>query len=191
MRLIICLFLFVCPLMAQEKAASGDHAGSTDKVHPYFPDTPLRNQNGEELKLYTDLLKGKIVVINSFFTSCEGVCPVMTSNLVKVQEWVGDRMGKEVFFLSLSSDPEVDTQQKLKAYAERFKAKPGWHFLSGPRKNVDEAAHKLGMYTEVREAHSNVIIMGNERTGLWKKVFALGPLDDLIKSLESVLNDKG
>lgn len=135
-------------------------------AHEYFPDVVLVNQDGQKMRLYSDLLKGKVVVINSFFTGCEGSCPVVAGTFAKIQEWLGDRLNKDVHLLSVSVDPEADTPAKLKAYADKLRAKPGWHFLTGPKRHVDWALYKLGHYVEAKEEHRNVIIVGNESTGL-------------------------
>jgi protein SCO1/2 len=159
-------------------------------AHKYFTDVTLINQNGEPMRLYSDLLKGKVVVINSFFASCQGSCPVMAATFAKIQDRLGERLGKEVHLISLSVDPETDTPEKLKAFAERFNAKPGWYFLTGTKENVHQALYKLGQYVEQRENHLNIFIVGNEPTGLWKKAFGLAKSDEIIRIVESVLNDR-
>ena len=73
----------------------------------------------------------EIVVINSFFTTCNGVCPVMSSTLQKIQDAAGDRLGRDVVLISISVDPAHDTPAKMRAYAKRMSAKRGWYFLSG------------------------------------------------------------
>src|SRR5262245_12419407 len=86
----------------------------------YFTDVQLITQNGDSVRLYSDLLKGKVVVINAFFGSCTGACPKMAGVLEGLQTRLGDHLGKDVFFLSFSVDPETDTPAKLKAYADQF-----------------------------------------------------------------------
>jgi protein SCO1/2 len=157
----------------------------------YFPDVELLDQDGRKVRFYTDLLKGKTVVINAFFTTCTSVCPAMTATLRKVQETLGDRVGKDVFFISISVDPATDTPERLKAYAQKFGAKPGWSFITGDKKNVDWTLYKLGQYVEDKNEHKTVLIIGNEATGLWKKAMALAKLSDLVEIVESVANDKG
>jgi protein SCO1/2 len=159
-------------------------------AHKYFTDVTLVNQNGETMRLYSDLLKGKVVVINAFFTSCQGSCPVMAATLAKIQDWLGDRLGKNVYLISLSVDPQTDTPEKLKEYAQRFKAKPGWYFLTGKKDNVEWALYKLGQYVEQKEDHLNIMIIGNESTGLWKKAFGLSKPEDIIKIVDNVLKDQ-
>jgi protein SCO1/2 len=160
-------------------------------AHQYFGDVVLVSQDGEEMRLYSDLLRDKVVVINAFFTSCKGSCPLVMATFASLQEWLGERLGKQVHLLSVSVDPETDTPAKLKAYAERLKAKPGWYFLTGERRHVERALYKLGQFVEHREDHSDLIIIGNETTGLWKKAFGLARIEDIIKLVESVLHDRG
>jgi protein SCO1/2 len=158
----------------------------------YFTDVRLVTQNGDPVRLYSDLLKSKVVVINAFFGTCTGACPKMSGVLAGLQERLGDRLGKDVFLLSFSVDPETDTPDKLKEYAERFHAKPGWLFLTGKKENVDFALSKLGQKVARKEDHLTIFIVGNNKTGLWKKVFAPSSTADSLKAIvESVLNDKG
>ncbi|MCI0486429.1 MAG: SCO family protein, partial [Blastocatellia bacterium] len=155
----------------------------------YFTDVELVNQDGKPVRFYSDLIKGKVVVINAIFTSCKGVCPPMTHNMQQIQDWLGDRLGKDVHLLSFSVDPDTDTPPVLKEFASKYHARPGWHFLTGKKENLSVALRKLGQYVEAREDHSNIFIIGNDRTGLWKKAFGLAKPDALIKVVESVLND--
>ncbi len=169
-------------------------AGAQDgrsPAHRYFTDVELVDQDGQRLRLYSDLLQGKVVVIDAIFTTCVGSCPVLTKTMARIQERLGDRLGREVRLLSLSVDPETDTPARLKAYAESFGARPGWHFLTGDRERVELALRKLGYYVERKEDHSPVIVVGNEPTGLWKKAFGLAGADQIYPIVESVLADRG
>jgi protein SCO1/2 len=159
-------------------------------AHKYFSDVLLVNQNNQQLRLYSDLLQGKVVVISSFMATCTSACPPKNRNLEKIQAAAGTRLGKDVLILSISVDPVTDTPERLKEYAKIYHAKPGWHFLSGKKENVDWALYKIGQYVPDKENHVNIIVMGNEPTGLWKKAFGLAAADELIKTFESVLNDK-
>ncbi len=157
----------------------------------YFTDVELTTQNGEAVRLYSDLLKDKVVVINAFFGTCTGACPKMAGVLSGLQDRLGEHLGKDVFLLSFSVDPETDTPAKLKAYAENFHAKPGWLFLTGKKENVDLALTRLGQKVARKEDHLTIFIVGNNRTGLWKKALATSVNADSLKSIvDSVLNDK-
>ena len=165
-------------------------AAAVTPAHKYFSDVELVNQHGQPLRFYSDLLEGKVVVISSFMATCKGACPSKNRNLEKIQDAAGDRLGKDVLILSITVDPITDTPAKLKDYASAYHAKPGWHFLSGKKENVDWALYKLGQYFADKEQHTNILVIGNERTGLWKKAFGLAASAELIKVFESVLNDK-
>ena len=173
-------------------AAQSSQNGAADSpARNYFTDVELVDQDGRTMRFYSDLLRDKVVIINAFFTTCTSVCPPMTHNLGKVQDWLGERLGKDVHMISMSVDPETDTPPRLKDYAQKFKTKPGWHFVAGKKENVEIALRKIGQYVEARDDHTTIIIIGNLRTGLWKKAFGLAKPDDLIKVVDSVLNDKG
>jgi protein SCO1/2 len=155
----------------------------------YFPDLPLLDQNGKQVRFYSDLLKGKTVVINTFFRSCGGTCPLTMTTLSKVQDRFQDRIGKDLWILCISVDPGSDTPETLKAYAANLKAGDGWLFLTGDKTNVEAVLKKLGQYVDDREKHSNILIVGNEPTGLWKKVFGLAPPNEAVDLIGTVLND--
>ena len=157
----------------------------------YFTDTKLLNQYGAEMRFYTDLLKGKTVIINPFFSECTGSCPAMHARMMGIQEHFGDRIGKDVHIISITVDEKNDQVDKLEAYAKRFNAKKGWYFLTGSKENLDIVRQKIGKSFETREQHDNIFLIGNTSTRLWKKANGLATVADLIPIVESVLNDKG
>ncbi len=179
------------PVAPPSQPALPQSTGPLSPARKYFSDVELVDQDGQTHRFYSDLLQGKTVVIEAFFTSCAGSCPVLGQKLAALQEWLGDRLGKDVYLLSFSVDPQHDTPARLKQYAGQLGARPGWFFLTGKKENVDWALYKVGHYVEQKEDHSNLLIMGNEATGLWKKIFGLAPSADLIHSLDGVLHDRG
>ncbi|HEV2837597.1 MAG TPA: SCO family protein [Pyrinomonadaceae bacterium] len=156
----------------------------------YFGEVELIDQDGRKVRFYSDVLKGKTVVINALFTTCTNVCPPISRNFERIQEALGERLGKDVFLVSITVDPENDTPERLKAYAQKFHARAGWSFLTGKKEDIDHALYKLGQYVQDKNAHKSIVIIGNEATGLWKKAFGLASADDLIKLVEEVMNDK-
>ena len=159
---LLMAFLWVRPMHADS------HWGAN-----YFPNVELTDQDGRKLHFYDDLLKGKIVVIELFFTHCLDICPLETARLVQVQKMLGDRVGKDVFFYSLSIDPKRDTPATLKAYAKRYHAGPGWLFLTGKPEDIELVSKKLGLWQEPdpndRDGHSAHLMLGNEATGQWMR----------------------
>ncbi len=168
--------------------AAASHASTP--ARNYFTDVELTDQNGKPMRLYSDVLQGKTVVVESFFTTCTGTCPLMNATFGKIQKAVGDRLGNDVFLVSITVDPETDTPAKLKEYASHMKARPGWIFLTGKKENVAQALHKLGLSTPNREAHKNLFIVGNEPKGLWKKVLGLGKADEIMSVVKGVIENR-
>ncbi|MBV9033791.1 MAG: SCO family protein [Acidobacteriaceae bacterium] len=188
---LVAVAVLSTPSFGQQRSATSRDDLSA-AAQEYFTDVRLITQNGDSVRLYSDLLKAKVVVINAFFGTCTGSCPKMSGILSGLQDRLGDHLGKDVWFLSFSVDPETDTPEKLKEYADRFHAKPGWLFLTGKKENVDFALFKLGQKVARKEDHLTLFIIGNDKTGLWKKVFALSSTAESLQAVvESVLNDKG
>jgi protein SCO1/2 len=168
-----------------------EHSNTEETNHDenYFTNVELINQHGEKKKLYADLMKDKVVIINPFFSECTGVCPVMNKNLEKIQEHLGDKLGKEVHIISVTVDYETDQPNVLKTYAEGYNAQDGWHFITGEKENIELALKKLGKNVSNREAHDSVFLVGNMNTKLWKKVNGLASVSEIIEQIDSVIND--
>jgi len=137
----------------------------------YFPNVELITQDGESRRFFDDLIEDKIVLINFIYTTCVDVCPMETAQLVQVQKVLGDRLGQDVFFYSITIDPDHDTPEVLKEYKEMFGAR--WTFLTGNDDDITELRKKLGLYIEEIQDGSNNhnvnMIIGNQTTGRWMK----------------------
>jgi protein SCO1 len=143
----------------------------------YFPNVELVTQDGNVVHFYDDLLKGKIVAIDLIYTHCVDACPLETARLAQVQQILGERVGKDIFFYSITIDPKRDTPEILKEYAERYHAGPGWLFLTGKKDDIDLISRKLGLYSAPnprnRDGHTPSLLLGNEATGQWMRNSAL------------------
>lgn len=141
----------------------------------YFPNVELVTQDGKKVRFYDDLIKDKVFAINFIYTECKDSCPMETAALRNVQKALGDRMGRDVFFYSISLDAGRDNPKVLKAYAEKYHAGPGWMFLSGRKADVNKITHILGMdrkdgvVSKTVQDHNINILMGNEKGGQWIK----------------------
>ena len=137
----------------------------------YFPNVTLTTQDNRKVRFYDDLIKGKIVAVNLIYTSCKYACPLETARLAQVQRLLGDRMGRDVFFYSITIDPAYDTPAVLKEYAAKFDAGPGWLFLTGSQEDIDLISRKTGLYSEPNpnnpDGHTPHLLVGNEVTGQW------------------------
>ena len=195
--LVPALALAALPAAAQEPPGeteaelTPERARAVEAARRYFTDVELVNQDGEPMRLYSDLLRDKVVVINTIFTTCTGICPVMSKAFEAIQDRVGDRLGEDVHLISISVDPENDTPEKMRAWGEAFHARRGWYLVTGDPENVAFALQRLGQHVEDPESHQAIMLMGNDKTGLWKKAFGLAGAEELIEVFDSVLNDLG
>jgi protein SCO1 len=176
------------------RAAAQPTGGSAATLTPaqaaahYFPDNELITQDNKPVHFFGDLVRGKVVLINFMFTTCNGICPSMTANLVKVQEYLGDHVGRDVNIISITVDPETDTPEALKKYADQYKVRePGWYFLTGPKQIVDWVLYKLGGYVEDKNDHTTLIVLGNPETGQWAKMFAMSRPEQIATTILNMI----
>jgi protein SCO1 len=168
---VVGMLLVAAAAVAVEKW-QGDTVRRT-LAAPRFPNVELVTQHGHKVRLYDDLLKGKAVAVNTFFAGCADVCPLGTAKMRELQRLLGDRVGKDIFFYSLSVDP-LDSPAAMKAYGDRYGLGPGWLLLTGKEKDVAVATQALGLgvlsQTNERESHSMTLMVGRESTGQWMKL---------------------
>ena len=142
----------------------------------YFPNVELTTHTGAHVRFY-DLIKGKTVAIELIYTQCRFVCPLETARLAQVQALLGDRMGRDIFFYSISIDPAHDTPDALKSFARKYHAGPGWTFLTGKSEDIELLSKKLGLYAapdpDNKDGHMPALLIGNEATGEWIRGSAL------------------
>lgn len=110
---------------------------------PFYTNAVFHTHDGKPVRMYNDLIKGKIALINFFYTSCEEFCPRTMACLAKVQDLIGDRLGRDIFMYSFTLKPEEDTPEKLRAYHKGIGAKPGWTFLTGNEYDLTTVRFKL------------------------------------------------
>jgi protein SCO1/2 len=179
--------VIACVLHAVPAAAGQSRWGAG-----YFPNVTLTTQDGAPVRFYDDLVKGKIVAINLIYTTCKYACPLETARLSQVAKLLGDRMGRDVFFYSITIDPAHDTPAVLKAYAAKYQAGPGWTFLTGKQEDIDLISRKLGLYSEPDpsnpDGHSPMLTIGNEETGQWMRNSALDNPRFLYRTIGDWLN---
>lgn len=148
-------------------------------------DRPLLTQDGEEVMFVSDVIGDNIVVMDFVYTTCTTICPVLSALFTQVQSKLGDQVGDDVMLVSMSVDPARDTPQRLKAYSAKHRAGDGWLWLTGPKPVVDEVLVGVGAYTTNFEDHPTMVLIGDGRTGEWKRLFGFPNPDRIV----SIVND--
>jgi protein SCO1 len=159
----------------------------------WFTNVAVTAQDGRQLRFYDDVLKGKIVLINFFYTECDAICPLMTENLVRVQELLGERVGRDIFMASITLQPEHDRPEVLAGYARSYGVGPGWDFLTGERADIELLRHRLGFVDSDRledadlEQHIGTVRIANEPLHRWTMSPALLNPRALVWSVQRVM----
>jgi len=163
----------------------------------YIPNLPVITQDGKKLRFYDDVIKGKIVVLNFIYTDCPDICGLTTARMSQVEDKLGEAVGRDIFFVSLTVDPEHDTPAKLKEYANAFHIGPGWLFLTGAPDDIELLRQKLG-FTDPdpvvdadRSNHIGNVRYGNEALQLWGACPGLATARSIATSISWVDWPKG
>lgn len=166
------------PARAEAEAASAE-SSLTDKHESRaaskmsIPDVELLDQDGRTVHFYTDLVKGKVVVVNFIFTTCTTICPPLGATFARVQKELGARAGRDVHFISISVDPATDTPERLKAWGAKFHGAEGWTLVTGRKPQVDELLRALGAATASPSEHSPTVLVGNDAAGQWTRAYGI------------------
>jgi len=152
------------------------------------PDIVLVKQNGQNVHLYSDLVKGrKAVVINTIFTTCTTICPQIGVRIARLQKALAEFSPADYSLISISVDPVVDTPERLRAWAAKMGARPGWTLLTGPKMQVDAVLQKLTLATPDKFTHSPVSLVGSDGPDGFVTCNALAGGDPLIRLVQQRL----
>ena len=161
------------PHHPQAAAAAPEKPAVEALGHLDIPDVPVVDQDGKAVRFYSDLVKDKVVAVNFVFTTCTTICPPMGANFAKLQKLLGDRAGREVHLISVSVDPTTDTPERMKAWAQKFGAGPGWTLVTGDRDEITHLLKSLGVYTASIADHSPLVLLGNDARHQWTRAYGL------------------
>ncbi len=169
---------------AHHRAMAKQSANTPELTRVELLDHQLLDQNGGKVNFASDVIGDRIVVMDFIYTNCPAICPVISSIFSQVQQKLGDRLGKDVVLVSVSVDPIRDTPPRLKAYSAKHNAKPGWIWLTGKKRTVDEVLDGLGAYSTNFEDHPAMVLVGDGRTGEWSRFFGFPNPDRLVSEVD-------
>ena len=173
---------------AQTPTSDTPATGPVSKMN--IPDIEVLDQNGRKINFYTDLVKGRTVAINFIFTTCTTICPPLAATFARVQKELGDKVGRDVHFISISVDPVTDTPERLKAWGAKFHAGDGWTFVTGNKPQVEELLRALGASSARREDHTPTILIGNDTHGSWTRTYGLAKTSQLVQIINDAIAGK-
>jgi protein SCO1/2 len=180
------------PAFFKQEGKLGTRAASSreEDNRRYFTDLPVVTQEGKEVRFYSDLLKNRVVLINFFYTNCPTAPPEM-EKLATARKMLGERIGKDIFLISISVDPERDTVKAIREYAAKYETQAGWIFLTGKKENLGVINRKLGNTNPNPESHILLFLLGNLKTGHWMKMNQFAPVSSVVEGLRVLAEDSG
>ena len=179
---------------AQDSATTvriqSDEASSEEKARKFFTDTEVIDQNGNKLRFYSDVLKDRVVLINFIFTNCQDYCPMVTQKLIQARGQMVESVKDDIWFVSISVDPDRDTPEAMKEFASKQKVDESrWIFLTGNKQNLDFIVKRLGQYSQDVEAHSTLMLAGNTRTRHWTRVMPMAMPPDIARQMRALAEE--
>ncbi|BAN48898.1 SCO family protein [Metapseudomonas resinovorans] len=157
-----------------------------------FPNPTLVTHQGRKVRFMDDLIGGKVVVLNMMYASCGRNCPTATANLRKVQQMLGERVGRDVFMYSITLQPELDQPHHLQEYVDKFHIGPGWEYLTGDPQDILDLRYALGFYDVDplidgnQLTHTGMLRIGYEPIGRWTMAPALTDPEHIFSAINHV-----
>ncbi|HKD80577.1 MAG TPA: SCO family protein [Candidatus Angelobacter sp.] len=152
-----------------------------------IPDVVMTNEHGQRVRLLSDVIGDRVVVINTVFTTCTTICLPMGANFGKLEKLLGNNAGRDVILISISIDAANDTPERLRAWAEQFGEGPGWTLLTGDKRDVDTALKAMGVYTPDKLQHTSTILIGRAKNGEWVRTNGLAKASALAEIVKTLL----
>jgi protein SCO1/2 len=151
-----------------------------------IPDLVLRDQNGRRVRFYSDLIKDKVVVLSFFYTSCAYTCTMQGKSFSRLQSLLGERLGKSVFLISVSTDPAKDSPAQLKAWGEHYDVHSGWTLVTGEQAEMNRLLIPFTGSPAGGGMHTPTTFIGNDRTGVWASAAGVFTPADLLKVVNAI-----
>ncbi|HCE68300.1 MAG: photosynthetic protein synthase I [Geobacteraceae bacterium GWC2_55_20] len=168
---LVAILLCVCILPARPaQAADIKYKRSVERYN--VPDVVLINQDGKKVRLQSLLNSDVPVIVDFIYGTCTTICPVLSAGYVNLQRKL-DADSKKVRLISITIDPENDSPKVMKEYLKRFRAKPGWDFLTGSRADIDTVMRAFNAYIPDKMSHYPLNLIRMPKGGSWVRLFGL------------------
>jgi protein SCO1/2 len=168
-------------------AARGGPEPAWRSVAAYsVPEVELVRDDGKVVRLAEELADSRPVVLNFIYTSCNGICPLLSQTFSLLQSKLGARRDR-VRLMSISIDPEQDTPQRLAAYARRFRAGPEWHHYTGTLAASLLVQRAFAVYRGDKMSHTPVTFLRPAPGMPWVRFDGFATTEELMGELQNRL----
>jgi len=191
--LVMALLLACCLMSPLARAGQDQNAATVPGVEVNIrgvkvriPDLVLRDQEGRKVRFYSDLIKDKVVVLTFFYTSCTYTCTLQGRTFSRLQSLLGERLGKSVFLISVTTDPVRDNPEHLKAWGKLYNLQPGWTLVTGEETEMNKLLIPFTGTTAGGGMHLPSTFIGNDSRGLWSSAAGVFAAEDLLKAVDFI-----
>lgn len=150
-----------------------------------IPDVVLVNQDGKKVALQSLLSGSDPVIVDFIYGTCTTICPVLSASFVNLQRKLAPA-GKSPRLVSITIDPEHDTPKVMKDYLKRFRAQPGWDFLTGSRADIDAVMRGFNAYIPDKMSHYPINLIRNPKDGSWVRLFGMLSSKEFLEEYQKV-----
>jgi protein SCO1 len=171
-------------LLAGNASATGNSYKRTIENYT-VPDVVLVNQDGHKVHLKTYLQSDHPVVVEFIFCTCTAICPILSAGYANLQQKLGADFQK-VKLVSISIDPENDTPKVMKEYLIKYRAKPGWDFLTGSRADIDNVMQTFKACTPNKMSHFPLTLIRSPLDGKWVRIIGLLSSSEFMNEFSTV-----
>lgn len=195
---LVCAVVF--PISIPEEDAGQLKVGSPSVVearvkrtpyvrseHDYhIPNFTLLNQEGEKIALNSLFESDRPVMVNFMFVTCTTICPILTAVFAQAQRKLGPEV-EEVAMVSFTIDPDFDTPEKLKGYAELYDAGPQWQFLTGTRDQIHKIQKAFDAYSQNKMSHLPLTFLRASGDSPWIRIDGITSAAALLKEYQKLI----
>ena len=180
--LILSIVLAVVALVGRGGVLAQTAPREDSAIVVHVPDAELIDQDGQRVHLYSDLVKGrKVVVINTMFTTCGTICPLIGVRMSRLQQSLGACRDHDYDLVSITVDPTADTPERLREWGRKFGIGPCWRLLTGPKADVDAALRTLHLLTPDKLSHTPSALIGRDGADDWTLCNVLASQENLVR----------
>ena len=179
---VLIIFMAMCIV---GRAEAGDRKYQKTVESYTVPDVVLVNQDGKKVKFKNYIETDKPVVLDFIYGTCTTICPVLSATFTNLQNRLGPDVQK-ARLVSITIDPENDTPKVMKDYLKRYRAKPGWDFLTGSRADIDRVMRAFNAYIPDKMSHYQLTLVRSPKDGKWVRIKELISGSELMEEFKMV-----
>jgi protein SCO1 len=167
--LLASMLIIIC---IGDRAYAGEMKYKRTIENYTMPDVILVNQKGIKVRFKELMQSNNPVIVDFIFGTCTTICPVLSASFNNLQNKLGPD-GQKVQLVSISIDPENDTPKVMKEYLKRYRARPGWDFLTGTRTDIDKVMHAFNAYIPNKMSHFPLTLIKAPGDDKWVRILGL------------------